>query len=94
MIRKAVVVVHGIVQGVYYRYSTKNRADSLGLRGTVRNLPDGAVEVVAEGEEERITALIEWCRKGPRGARVDRVDVEWDKPSRAFTDFSILYDYY
>jgi len=94
MIRKAVIVVHGIVQGVYYRYSTKNRADSLGLRGTVRNLPDGAVEVVTEGEEERINALIEWCGKGPRGARVDRVDVAWDKPSRAFTDFSILYDYY
>ena len=91
MIRKAVIVVSGIVQGVYYRYSTKDRADSLGLQGTVRNLPDGDVEVVAQGEDSRIQALIEWCRQGPLGARVDRVDVKWGEPIETFKGFSIRY---
>ncbi len=55
----------GIVQGVFYRYSTKRKADELGLAGTVRNLPDGSVEVVCEGDEKQIERLIEWCRQGP-----------------------------
>ncbi len=91
MIRKAVIVVSGIVQGVYYRYSTKDRADSLGLGGTVRNLPNGDVEVVAQGEDSQVQALIEWCRQGPPGARVDRVDVKWEEPTEAFKGFSIRY---
>ena len=91
MVRKAVIVVSGIVQGVYYRYSTKDRADALGLGGTVRNLPDGSVEVVAEGEEAQIEALIGWCRRGPLGARVERVDVKWAEPSAGLRGFSILY---
>jgi acylphosphatase len=91
MIRKAIIVVSGIVQGVYYRYSTKDRADSLGLEGTVRNLPNGDVEVVAQGEDSRIQALIEWCRQGPLGARVDRADVKWEEPTEAFKGFSIRY---
>ena len=90
MVRKAVIVVSGIVQGVYYRYNTKDRADALGLGGTVRNLPDGSVEVVAEGEEGQIQALIKWCGRGPLGARVDRVDVKWGESSGAFRGFSIL----
>jgi len=91
MIRKAVITVHGIVQGVYYRYNTKDRADAFALRGTVRNLPNGDVEVVVEGEDDRVRALIEWCRQGPRGARVERVDVQWEEPSGAFKGFSIRY---
>ena len=91
MIRKAVIVVSGIVQGVYYRYTTKDRADALGLGGTVRNLPNGDVEVVAQGEDSLIQALIDWCRQGPLGARVDRVDVEWGEPTGAFKNFSIRY---
>ncbi|MGD0657913.1 MAG: acylphosphatase [Syntrophorhabdales bacterium] len=91
MIRKAVIVVSGIVQGVYYRYSTKDRADALGLGGTVRNLPNGDVEVVAQGEDSLIQALIDWCRQGPLGARVDRVDVKWGEPTGAFKNFSIRY---
>ncbi len=91
MKRRAVIVVSGIVQGVYYRYSAKDKADEIGLSGTVRNLPDGDVEVVAEGEQGQIEALIEWCKKGPRGARVDRIEVEWYDPSGTFPDFSIVY---
>lgn len=91
MVRKAVIRVSGIVQGVYYRSSTKDQADGIGLRGTVRNLPNGDVEVVAEGEEGRIQALIEWCNRGPLGARVESVDVRWGEPSGSFRAFSILY---
>lgn len=91
MVRQATIRVSGIVQGVYYRYSTKEKADELGLSGFVRNLPDGSVEAHAEGEEEDVLGLIEWCRQGPRGARVDRIDVEWREPSLQFADFSIRY---
>jgi acylphosphatase len=91
MIRKATIIVSGIVQGVYYRYSTEQKADELRLTGYARNLIDGSVEVVAEGEEESIERLIEWCRQGPRGARVDHIDVKWDEPSSRFEDFSVRY---
>jgi acylphosphatase len=91
MIRLATIRVSGIVQGVYYRYRTKQKAYELGLSGFVRNLPDGSVEAHAEGEEEVVTRLIEWCRRGPVGARVDRVEVEWNEPSLRFADFSIRY---
>lgn len=91
MVRTATIRVSGIVQGVYYRYNTKEKADDLGLSGFVRNLPDGSVEAQAEGEEEEVKNLIEWCKKGPIGARVDRVDVEWGEPSGGLTGFSIRY---
>jgi acylphosphatase len=91
MIRKATIIVSGIVQGVYYRHSTKLQAEELGLTGYVRNLIDGSVEVVAEGEEESVKRLIEWCNQGPRGARVDHIDVKWDEPSSGFTDYSVRY---
>ena len=91
MVRRATIRVSGIVQGVYYRYTAKQKADGLGLSGFVRNLPDGSVEAHAEGEEEDVRSLIEWCKRGPRGARVDWIDVEWEEPSGRFADFSIRY---
>lgn len=92
MIRRADIRIAGIVQGVCFRYSTKRKADELGLSGTVRNMPDGSVRIVCEGDEETITRLIEWCRLGPRGARVDRVDAEWmESSSHGCTGFSITY---
>lgn len=91
MMRQAKIVVSGVVQGVFYRYSTKRRADELGLRGAVKNLPDGGVEIVCEGDEGNILKLIEWCKQGPRGAIVDRVDVEWKEAISGFKNFSIQY---
>ena len=82
----------GVVQGVYYRFSTKRKADELGLVGTVRNLRDGSVEVVSEGDEEAIKELIAWCRRGPEGASVEDVEVAWQEPSAAFSRFTILHD--
>ncbi len=81
----------GIVQGVYYRYNTKRKADELGLAGTVRNRPDGSVEVVCEGDEKKIERLIEWCGHGPEGAFVKKVDVEWLEQSGGLTGFSIVH---
>lgn len=75
---QALVCVDGRVQGVYYRASTQAQAQALGLRGWVRNLPDGRVELRAQGTRGRVEALIDWCRKGPPAARVTSVDVDWE----------------
>jgi acylphosphatase len=69
------------VQGVFYRKSAEEAANSLGLAGWVRNLPDGSVEAFACGEKEQIESFAKWCHDGPPGARVESVDVVWrEKP--------------
>lgn len=75
--KRVELVVEGRVQGVYYRGSTEEVARRLGVRGWVRNRDDGAVELVAEGEAVAVEALVEWCRRGPAGARVERVTERW-----------------
>ncbi|HEY8377003.1 MAG TPA: acylphosphatase [Nannocystis sp.] len=75
---QALVRVEGRVQGVYYRASTQAQAQALGLRGWVRNLPDGRVELRAQGPRARVEQLIAWCRQGPPAARVTDVDVTWE----------------
>ena len=80
-LKRARVRVHGGVQGVGFRYEARSRAQSLGLAGWVRNLPDGSVEATFEGEDERVESMVEWSRCGPRGARVDGVDVSWEQPT-------------
>jgi len=74
------VVVHGFVQGVGFRYAVERAAESRGVAGWVRNRPDGTVEAVFEGESDDVEALVEACRRGPRGAEVDRVDVAVEPP--------------
>ena len=69
------VLVYGFVQGVGFRFAVEREARSRGVAGWVRNRPDGAVEAVFEGEREDVEALVEFCRKGPRGADVERVEV-------------------
>lgn len=71
--------VRGGVQGVGFRYQMRARAQSLGLAGFVRNLPDGSVEAAFEGEEDGVESMVEWCRHGPRGARVDDIDASWEQ---------------
>jgi acylphosphatase len=75
------VLVRGAVQGVGFRYATVSRAGSLGLGGWVRNRPDGTVEAVFEGPRDRVDSMVEWCRRGPAGARVDGVDVTAERPA-------------
>jgi acylphosphatase len=69
------VVVHGFVQGVGFRFAVERAARSRGVAGWVRNRPDGTVEAVFEGEPEDVEALVGFCREGPRGAEVERVEV-------------------
>jgi acylphosphatase len=79
-VTRAHVRVTGLVQGVYFRAETADRARSLGLGGWVRNAADGTVEAVFEGTEDRVASLVAWCRRGPAGARVDDVAVTWEAP--------------
>jgi acylphosphatase len=75
------VLVRGQVQGVFFRAEAQARAQSLGVAGSIRNAPDGSVEAVFEGDEERVESMVDWCRRGPAGARVDQVDVEREEPA-------------
>jgi acylphosphatase len=74
------VLVYGFVQGVGFRFAVEREARSHGLSGWVRNCPDGTVEAVFEGEPEDVASLVDFCRRGPRGADVERVDVAAESP--------------
>ena len=69
-------LITGTVQGVFYRASTQNEAKKLDLTGYVRNLPDGSVELEAQGDSQSVDALLEWCRTGPPDAAVGRITSE------------------
>ncbi len=84
-------IISGRVQGVFYRASTRDKAVSLGLTGWVRNLPDGRVELVAEGPKDSIDELISWCWDGPTYARVEEVQVQDETPTGEFKEFEIRY---
>lgn len=86
---RAHVVISGKVQGVYYRVETRDQAKSLGVTGWVRNMPDGRVEGLFEGERGCVEKLIEWCRQGPPRARVSDVAVEWQDGRGEFCGFEI-----
>ena len=88
---RAYIRVYGRVQGVGYRFFTERYAKILGLKGYVRNLSDGSVEVVVEGDRIKIEELIEKLKKGPLLARVERVDVRWEKPKGDFLTFTIMF---
>ncbi|MDD1665541.1 MAG: acylphosphatase [Methanomicrobiales archaeon] len=81
----------GRVQGVYFRYAVLEEAQDRGITGWVRNLPDGCVEGVFEGEEARVRELLAFCRRGPPYARVDRVEVREEPYRGEFRGFEIRY---
>ena len=85
------LIISGRVQGVCYRWFTRDTAVELGLTGWVRNLPDGTVETVAEGEKEKLEQLLGWCRRGPDLARVTDIQAEWEEATGEFQDFSIRH---
>jgi acylphosphatase len=85
------LLISGRVQGVCYRWFTRDTAVELGLTGWVRNLPDGKVEAVAEGEREKLEQLLGWCRRGPDMARVTDIRAEWEAGSGEFQDFTIRH---
>ncbi len=85
------IIVSGIVQGVFFRYSAKKTAAQLGLKGFARNMDNGDVEIVIEGSDPPVRNFIEWCRKGPTGAHVDSVNTEELEAKGNFDTFEIRY---
>jgi acylphosphatase len=81
-------IVHGRVQGVFFRDTTRRMARSRGLGGWVRNAPEGTVEAVFEGEMDAVESMVRWCHDGPRGAVVERVEVADEEPE-GLTEFRI-----
>lgn len=88
---RAHVIVAGWVQGVFFRSETRRVANAYGVKGWIRNLQADRVEAVLEGEEKSVKKVLEFCRKGPPAARVDKVDVSWERYSGSFDDFQIRY---
>ncbi|MCS6914098.1 MAG: acylphosphatase [Myxococcales bacterium] len=87
--RQVRLLISGLVQGVCYRASAQRQAQSLGLRGWVRNLRTGQVELVAQGPHDDVEALVAWCRRGPPAARVHRVDIHEEQPETLPPGFTI-----
>ena len=87
MIRRR-VIVRGLVQGVFFRDGVRGRAVTSGVAGWVRNNWDGSVEAVFEGEASAVESLVDFCRVGPRGARVDDLEVAHEDPE-GLVEFSI-----
>jgi acylphosphatase len=85
------IVVNGMVQGVGFRYFVRHHARQLGLTGWVRNLPNGDVEIMAEGNRESVERLIVEVRRGPHSAVVSNADIIWKEPSGLFEDFDVAY---
>ena len=83
------IIVKGKVQGVFFRQSTREKATELGLKGEVKNEADGSVAIIATGLEPQLTALIEWCKKGPPKAMVASVDTK-PLPLQHFNSFIII----
>ncbi|HEV2472318.1 MAG TPA: acylphosphatase [Chthonomonadales bacterium] len=91
MIRRTKMVVSGRVQGVAFRAATLRRAEELQLRGYVRNLPTGDVEIVAEGAAESVEALAAWARRGPPAAQVARLSIQEAAGGDELSDFCVRY---
>ncbi len=82
------VKIYGRVQGVLFRHSARKEADKLDINGFARNDPDGSVYIEAEGEKENLEKFLAWCQTGPEIAKVEKVDFEFGKTLKNFTDFT------
>jgi len=89
--KRAHIILTGRVQGVFFRDGTKNKARALGLKGWVRNVDSDKVEVMAEGEEDKLRELVEYCKKGPDAAEVSDIEIEYSDASGGFEGFSVRY---
>lgn len=89
--KRAHLFIKGRVQGVYYRAFTRDTANSLGLSGWVRNLPDGRVEAAFEGSRQIIEQAIKQCYTGPSGAHVEDIEIHWEDSDAKITGFQVRY---
>ena len=85
------IFVSGLVQGVFFRANSLKTAKSLGVTGWVKNLDDGRVELMIEGETKLVDQMLKWCNQGPPGAKVDNVSVNYELFQNKFTEFLIKY---
>lgn len=85
------VIISGRVQGVWFRATTKQKAEQLAITGWVRNTSNGCVEAILEGEEQQVKKMIEWCHIGPPLATVNKVEVKNQNPTDGFDGFSIIH---
>jgi acylphosphatase len=88
---RAHVIISGRVQGVFFRVETKRAADGFGVFGWVKNLRNGNVEALFEGDRDRVDAMLEWCKEGPAHAQVSDVKLDWQDYTGEFTAFDITY---
>ena len=88
---RAHAIISGRVQGVFFRAETKRAADRFGVSGWVRNLRDGTVEAVFEGDQDAVDAMLEWCQEGPPRARVSNVKVDWEDYTGEFSVLELRF---
>ncbi len=84
------VKIFGKVQGVFFRYSAKEKAEELNLAGFAQNMPDFSVYIEAEGKKENLEKFLEWCRRGPSSAEIEKIEFEFSKNIKGFKEFEIL----
>ena len=89
--KRIIIQVFGLVQGVFFRYDTRKIARNLGLTGIVKNLPNGSVYIEAEGQEDKLLELLKFCRKGPKSARVENVTYTFEPFQSKFKGFEYSF---
>jgi acylphosphatase len=89
--RRIIIKVYGLVQGVFFRYTTRKVARKLGLTGIVKNMPDGSVYIEAEGTEENLSQLLKFAKKGPKYAEVSNVEYEYSAPLNKYKGFEYAF---
>ena len=89
--RRIIIKVYGLVQGVFFRYTTRKVARKLGLLGIVKNMPDGSVYIEAEGSEEKLSDLLKFAKRGPKYAEVTNIEYEYTDPQHKYKGFD--YDF-
>ena len=89
--KRAYLIIHGIVQGVFFRANVKKKALELGLKGYAKNMKDGTVEIVVEGSEDKLNELIDFCRNSPGASAVSKIDAKIESSKNEFLDFEIKH---